>query len=208
MRPSSLEIRGVLFDFDGTLTFPGALDFAGIKRQIGCPPEQAILEFLDTCDAPAKTRLTQILEKNEKLAAEASRPNQGADECLAALQRKGLRVGILTRNSLSSVRTALEKFVAASLEDFAAVVTRDMSPPKPSPDGVLRAARLMEVAVGQLLVVGDFRFDVMAGKAAGAWTVLLTNGGQSVMSPGDPQPDFTINNLSQISNILDLSAQE
>jgi len=50
--------------------------------------------------------------------------------------------------------------------------------------------------------VGDFRFDVMAGKAAGACTVLLTNGRSSVMAPGDPEPDFTVTCLEEILQLL------
>ena len=40
------RIKAVLFDFDGTLTKPGAIDFKAVKRSIGCPPDQAILEFI------------------------------------------------------------------------------------------------------------------------------------------------------------------
>ena len=43
-------IKGVLFDFDGTLTRPGALDFPAIKQELGCPADQAILEYLETED--------------------------------------------------------------------------------------------------------------------------------------------------------------
>ena len=39
------RLRAVLFDFDGTLTRPGALDFAAIKRQVGCPPDRFVLEW-------------------------------------------------------------------------------------------------------------------------------------------------------------------
>ncbi|MBL0712482.1 MAG: hypothetical protein JJV98_02165, partial [Desulfosarcina sp.] len=46
--PKEYRIKGVLFDFDGTLTHPGTLDFEGIKTAIGCPPDQTILEFIAT----------------------------------------------------------------------------------------------------------------------------------------------------------------
>jgi hypothetical protein len=47
-------IKGVLFDFDGTLTMPGALDFPAIKREMGCPPDFPILEYLETVPPSAK----------------------------------------------------------------------------------------------------------------------------------------------------------
>ena len=60
----------------------------------------------------------------------------------------------------------------------------------------------MRVSPAELLVVGDFRFDVIAGKRAGAITVLLTNGGDAVMTPDDPQPDYTIRHLEDLPALL------
>ncbi|MBT3259915.1 MAG: HAD family hydrolase, partial [Deltaproteobacteria bacterium] len=54
----------------------------------------------------------------------------------------------------------------------------------------------------ELMVVGDFRFDVIAGKRAGAKTVLLTNGGKSSMAPGDPIPDYVCGDLNEVVEIV------
>ena len=192
------KIKGVLFDFDGTLTLPGALDFPAIKREINCPPEIPILEYLETVPAELKPSLMQILESKEEKAAEESLPNVGAEECLLTLRDKGVLLGIITRNRLPSVRLALERFETVRFHDFSTVITRDDSLPKPHPDGVHKACERMGLAASELMVVGDFRFDVMAGKAAGAWTVLLTNGRPPVMAPGDPEPDLTVSCLEEI----------
>ena len=196
------RIKGVLFDFDGTLTLPGALDFPAIKREMNCPPDIPILEWLETVPAELKPPLIRILESREESAAEESVPNVGAEECLSALRDKGVLIGIITRNSLLSVRLALERFGTVRLHDFSTVITRDDSLPKPHPDGIRKACERMGLAVSDLMVVGDFRFDVIAGKAAGACTVLLTNGKPSVMGPGDPEPDYTIARLEEILQLL------
>ena len=196
------RIKGVLFDFDGTLTLPGALDFPAIKRELDCPPDLPILEYLGTVPAELKPSLMKILESKEEKAAEESLPNVGAEECLLALRDKGVLVGIITRNSLPSVRLALARFETVKLHDFSAVITRDDSLPKPHPDGVHKACERMGLAASELMMVGDFRFDVMAGKAAGACTVLLTNGMPSVMAPGDPEPDFTVTCLEEILQLV------
>jgi HAD superfamily hydrolase (TIGR01509 family) len=195
-------IKGILFDFDGTLTTPGALDFPAIKKELGCPPDQAILEYLETQTPEKRSSLMKILEVIEDQAAEASRPNRGAEKCLSVLKERGIILGILTRNGLSSVKKALKKFSGVTIRDFAAVITRDESLPKPHPDGVYEAARQMGLSPGEILMVGDFRFDVMAGNAAGVKTVLLANGGRSVMLPGDPEPDYIVSHLEEM---LDLS---
>jgi HAD superfamily hydrolase (TIGR01509 family) len=196
-------IKGVLFDFDGTLTRPGALDFPAIKREIGCPADQPILEYLETQPDRRRTKLMRILEEKEEIAAGVSHPNRGAVKCLCALKNQGILLGIFTRNSLRSVEKVLQKFQGVTIRDFAAVITRDVSLPKPHPDSVCHAARQMELLPSELLVVGDFRFDVMAGNAAGSRTVLLTNGWRSVMDPGDPAPDHIITQLDEMLDIVE-----
>jgi hydrogenase expression/formation protein HypE len=197
-----MMIKGVLFDFDGTLTLPEALDFPAIKQELGCPADQAILEYLETQTPEQRSSLMKILEEIEDQAAEASRPNKGAEKCLSVLKKRGIILGILTRNGLSSVKKALKKFDGVTIHDFATIITRDESLPKPHPDGVHEAAKQMGLSTREILMVGDFRFDIMAGSAAGARTVLLANRERSVMLPGDPEPDYVVSNLEEI---LDLS---
>ncbi|MBL7203166.1 MAG: HAD family hydrolase [Desulfobacteraceae bacterium] len=197
-----MAIKGILFDFDGTLTLPGALDFPAIKKALGCPLDQLILEFIESQPPDQQAGLMEILEEREDIAAQASLPNRGAEKCVYALKKRQIPVGILTRNRLKSVRKSLEKFKKITIDDFDAIVTRELSLPKPHPDGVIKAAGQMGLSPEELLVVGDFRFDVIAGKRAEASTVLLTNGGESVMAPDDPQPDYTISRLEDLPALL------
>ena len=198
-----MTILGILFDLDGTLTLPGALDFPGIKRELGCPLDQPILEYLETVPEGRREELMVLLERAEERAASESRPNSGAEQCLAELRGKGMALGIITRNNRRSVETAFRSFKTVSLDDFAAVITRDSAPPKPHPDGVHEAARRMGIAAEDLLVVGDFRFDVISGAAAGAHTALLTNGDDPTMEPGDPSPEFVLVHLSELPGMID-----
>ncbi len=196
------NIRGILFDFDGTLTCPGSIDFAAIKRAIHCPAEVPILEYLDTISPDERAPLQKILEDMEEEAARKSMPNVGAEACLLALKERGLALGILTRNSLKSVVLSLERFEGICPDDFSVIITRDDSQPKPHPDGVRQAVRRMGIPVSELLIVGDFRFDILCGKAAGAPSALLASDMKSVMHPGDPEPDYILNNLVKILDIL------
>ena len=196
------NMKGVLFDLDGTLTRPGALDFPSIRAEINCPPHLPVLEFIQTQPPGQRIRLFQLLEKREEAAALRSSPNKGAVRCLSALKERGIPMGIITRNSLQSVRSCMVNFHGIELEDFSAIITRADSLPKPHPDGVLKAALRMGIPVQELLLVGDFRFDIIAGKAAGARTVLLTNDGRSAMSPEDPRPDHVVGRLDMILDLL------
>ena len=196
-----MTIRGLLFDLDGTLTKPGALDFPAIKKTLGCPIDRPILEFLDEQPPSNRVKLMGVLDEIEEKAAELSVPNVGAKECLYFFREKGYVLGIITRNSEKAVMTTLRRFEGIDISFFKAVITRDSSLPKPHPGGVVKAAGQMGLMTEHLMVVGDFRFDVMAGKEAGAKTVLVTNGGPPVMQKGDPEPDFVIKRLAEIKDL-------
>lgn len=169
------RIQAVLFDFDGTLTAPGALDFAHIRKTLGCPDQVPVLEYIDSLVGEARRRQArQALDRFETQGAAASRPNEGAERLVRWLKAQGLIVGILTRNNRASVVRALENFIALQPDDFELIITRDDPvAPKPAGDGVHYAARHLGVDLREVLVVGDFIFDMQAGREAGAWTVLL-----------------------------------
>lgn len=195
-------MKGVLFDFDGTLTKPGAIDFLAIKREIGCPHDVAILEYIKVQPPSKRALLTEILEGHEANAARSSVPNAGAEACLSALRKRHIPIGIITRNSLKSIVESLRQFEGIGRHDFDALITRETAAPKPSPEGVYKAAEDMGCSAEELLLVGDFRFDIIAGKKAGAMTLLLTNGGKSAMAPEDPKPDFVCRHLDEVVEIV------
>jgi phosphoglycolate phosphatase-like HAD superfamily hydrolase len=105
-----MVIKGVLFDFDGTLTIPGAIDFIKIKDSMGCPPEVPILEFIESLDKDDQEKAHSLLDRYEGEAARISLPAQGAESVIRELKEKDLPLGIITRNSLKAVLLALTNF--------------------------------------------------------------------------------------------------
>ncbi len=129
--------KAVLFDFDGTLTQPGGIDFMAIKRAIDCPPDIPLLEFIETLPPESRGNAETVLDQFETEAAAQAEPNRETEELVAYLRSNGIRVGILTRNSLESVRRSLKNFPSLSPNDFDIIVSRDDPiKPKPSGDGV------------------------------------------------------------------------
>ena len=193
-------IRAVLFDFDGTLTKPNAIDFAAIKSDLGCPQDQPILEFVEVLSAEAKRNALEILNEHEVASAERSEANDGVEELVAFLRSRDVPIGILSRNSMRSVVRSIDNFPSTETEHFNVILSRDEAKPKPSPDGVLRAASTLDVSVESLLVVGDYVFDIEAARNAGAPSVLLTNG-----SPPPPEwrPDYIVHNLGELTKLID-----
>jgi HAD superfamily hydrolase (TIGR01549 family) len=205
IRNIPLDIRAVLFDFDGTLTHPGALDFAVIRKAIGCPAGQPVLEFIDAITDPdRRVWCHEELDRFEAAAAADSRPNEGAEDLIRYLREKDLKVGILSRNSRIAIDTAMENFTAVGPADFDAIISRDDDPPpKPDPGGILMAARDFDVQPSEILMVGDFVFDIEAGRNAGATTIFLDNGTPA----GAPEiaADFTISRLGDLKSIIRLA---
>ncbi len=210
----AFTIHAVLFDFDGTLTQPGAIDFAKIKKELGCPPDIAILEFIDTLPTSEQRRQAMsILDQFETDSAKASYPNEGAEKLLHWLKAQSIPFGIITRNSLRSVEQALKNFKTVVKGDFSIIITRDdPASPKPSPDGVLLAADKIGANPANLLMVGDYIFDIQAGAAAGALTALINPSNSSDQVPSHQLPldsdaiesDYQITRLAELKNIVRL----
>ena len=103
--------KAVLFDFDGTLTEPGAIDFAVIKTAVGCPIETPILEYIaDLPDPDQRENAYAALNTFETEAAERSMPNAGAESLLAHIKALGLAVGLISRNSLDAITISIRNF--------------------------------------------------------------------------------------------------
>jgi HAD superfamily hydrolase (TIGR01509 family) len=201
MADAPYRIDAVLFDFDGTLTRPGALDFSVIKRAIGCPDGTPVLEYMGGVDdRQQRADMDRQLNRFELDGAAASRPNHGTEQLVATIRKAGLPVGILTRNSRESVVKAMENFSTLSMADIDVIVTReDPVRIKPSGEGVLLAAEKMGVDPAHVLMVGDFEFDVQAGRHAGALTAYLSNGRPV---PDDIGSRFVVDSLPELEAII------
>jgi phosphoglycolate phosphatase-like HAD superfamily hydrolase len=203
MPNSEYRIKAVLFDFDGTLTQPGALDFKSIKAALGCRADQPVLEFVQSITpARDRSRAMEKLDRFEFDGAAASRPNSGAQRVVAWIKRKGLPVGIITRNRREAVLRSLENFDKISADDFDLIISRDDPlDPKPSGQGIVWAAGQFQVAPHEVLMVGDYIFDPQSGRAAGALTVLL-DPTQNVLLKS-VACDFRIDRLDQLRSIIE-----
>ncbi len=184
---------GVVFDLDGTLTVNN-LDFGEIRREIGLTQPTPILEYMESVSLPERARIRDILERHERRAAETAELNDGAREVLAFIERQGLKSALLTRNSRESVDTVARRHGLR----FDVVIARDDAEPKPSPQPVRLIAQRLGLAPDRLLVVGDYKFDIMSGQAAGSATALLCRADP----PPDVRPDYVIRSLRELIPIL------
>lgn len=165
-----MELAGVIFDLDGTLV-DSDLDFAAIRRDMGLGPEP-ILEAMERLSPERRRECEEILLRHERAGAVRAAPIHGAIEWLNYLDERGIPRALFTRNSRAVVEIALDRCDL----DFEHVVAREDAPPKPDPAAILRLCGSWGVRPQNVLVVGDYVYDLLAGRAAGAASALVTHG--------------------------------
>lgn len=176
------SIRHWVFDMDGTLTV-AVHDFAAIREALGIPPEHDILTHLAALPAEEAAAKHAWLLEHERDLAIASKPAEGAVELVRELAGRGCQLGILTRNARELAHVTLEAIGLADCFAVEHILGRDEAAPKPSPDGLFKIAQAWDVSPASLVMVGDYRFDLNCGRAAGARTVLVN-------LPDNPWPEL------------------
>jgi HAD superfamily hydrolase (TIGR01549 family) len=161
--------RGVIFDMDGTLTVP-VIDFAAMRLRLGIPSGD-ILHTLKSWPEDRRQWALIIIEEIEAEAVERMAFQAGCLDLLDFLETFGLPRAILTRNTQRTV----EVFMARLGRRFDVVITREFEPVKPAPDSALHICERWRVAPERVLLVGDYRDDILCGRAAGTRTCLLKN---------------------------------
>ncbi len=166
------DIRGWVFDLDGTLTI-AQHDFPAIRRELGIPADEDILTHIAALPEPGRSDLSAQLDAIEHRLAEAVQPALGAAQLVRFLRGRGDRLGILTRNLRSVAFSSLRALGVADCFDKADVLGRNDALPKPDPDGILQLLERWQLSPAEVVMVGDFRFDLEAGRAAGCRTCLI-----------------------------------
>lgn len=183
------DIRGVIFDMDGTLTMP-AIDFALMRARLGIP-EGDMLAAIRAWPPDRQEWAFAIIDGFEETARLRLQLQPGAKELMQALDARGIPKAILTRNTAKSVRH-LQTHLHTT---FSEVVTRDFPTFKPDPAPALHICRQWNLAPKQVLLVGDYRDDITCGKRAGNLTCLLLNERNRLFAE---LADLTVNSLEEL----------
>jgi phosphoglycolate phosphatase len=188
--------RAVLFDLDGTLA-DTAPDLVGTLIELRRRRGLADLKDIDkhALRAFATRGAVGLLEAGfggvDGIEPSALRPEfidyyaknlwvnsrafPGIDDVLERLSAAGLRLGIVTNKIEDLALPVVER--AGWKEHFACIVGGDtVGRAKPDPAPVLEACRRLGVKPSQAVFLGDDRRDVLAGRAAGARTVVASWG--------------------------------
>jgi len=214
------KVKAVVFDFDGTLailnidfSFMRARVFAlmrcyGIKEE--AVQENYLLEVIDEVyhilwqrsPSGAETFYQEshhILHEVEMRAAEKGRLIPGAEATLKSLRRKGIKVGIITRNCEDAVRK-----VFPDVNDLCDVfVSRNsVKRVKPHPDHLTHVMDLLKISGEEAVMVGDHMIDIQAGKRVGMKTVGVLTGRTKKEEFEKAGADYVLKEATEICRLL------
>jgi phosphoglycolate phosphatase len=214
-------LRGVVFDFDGTLVAT-RIDFAAMRRAVAAllrnwqlepvaqGPHHYVLEMVAAgCRAlRADAERAAAFEREAMATIEAfemqtcpfAAPFPGVMETLAQLRRRGYHVGIITRNGRNGVAAITSRY---RLPHDLLLTRDDVARVKPHPDHLLAALRGLHLKASEALMVGDHPTDIMCGKAAGVLSVGVSRDAVRIEELSAAGADFLIASVTDLVPLLD-----
>jgi HAD superfamily hydrolase (TIGR01509 family) len=199
LAPNLLKHRAHwIFDLDGTLTV-SAHDFEHMRRELGLAPQTPILEALQAMPESEAAPLWASLNELEFYYAGKASLMQGASELLQKLHVSGRQLAILTRNTMPVVKQTLQACKIDHFFPLDHILDRDSCIPKPSPDGINRLLEFWRADADDTVMVGDYLYDLKAGKGAGVATIHLDTRGDVDWSEFT---DIRVEDLGEIMEYL------
>ena len=173
--PNWQQRKHWVLGMDGTLTV-AVHDFTHMRNALGAPEGVDLISFINSLPkAEAQRRLESLKDYEEHLARNAQ-IGHGVAALLNALKARGATLGVLTRNRQDLAYLTLETIGISHFFAKEDVLGRDEAPPKPSPDGLKLLADTWRVKTSEIVMVGDYHYDIDCARAAGATGVLLYQG--------------------------------
>jgi phosphoglycolate phosphatase len=221
------EIKGIIFDLDGTLidsleTYTRALNRGIEKFNLGPILKEELATFLNkglgvrsilselypflAKEAIAQCNEEMIKAYLELVEDESVLLRPGVKEVLPQLKEMGLKIGIVTGRMTTGEQKWLELRRLGIEQFIEAIITGADAPRKPAPDGVIRCVNELGLSPEECIFVGDSQVDIISGKAAGTRTIAVCGGVVDEESLASKGPDVLISNLSELpSKISKLS---
>jgi len=207
----------VLFDLDGTLIDSVDLivdSYLHVHSTHGLPPttREEILAgmgrplrsiFGAMTDDPVTMDQWIATYREYNLAHHDQRVTAypGVVQMVRQIRAAGFRTGLVTsKNRYGAERGLTLVGLADAIEVI--VGADDVVHPKPHPEPVERALRLLEVAADGCLFVGDSHHDVFSGRAAGVGTVGVTWGPFDRAHLEASAPDFYCDTPAELLALL------
>jgi|GEM_PF-2777078 len=212
------KIRGIIFDFDGTIVYLG-VDWEKVRTQlanlakrfgVGFNPSFVLQSIQDSykillVNPDTEERAEEFLDKAHRILIRAELAGlrkaelvPGTSEVLEWLNEANIPVAILSNNDSGCVKKAFTKF---GLPAPAVIVGRDtVASPKPSTEGAELALKLMGLEPGECWLVGDSPPDLEVGKSLGCQIIYFQLGAGE---KGRNEPGVLVtDNMARVKSLL------
>ncbi|MDX1959279.1 MAG: HAD family hydrolase [Leptospiraceae bacterium] len=187
-----------IFDMDGTLT-EAMHDFPAIKKELGTPEDIDILEAISRVSKEEGERIHKRLLEIEFEIAKKAKHSTGSIEFLEFILSRNSKIGILTRNSLVNTWETLKSSGLSSYFPPDTIIAREHFEPKPSPEGILHLMKLWNASGSETIMVGDYIFDLEAGRNANVSTLYYDPTGRFIFAD---HSNYRFSDFSEINEIL------
>ncbi len=221
MKTSALrKPKAIIFDFDGTIAELN-IDFSLMRervfdlvRRCGVEEERVqekyLLEIIDEVyqilreKSPSAAEAFykeshDILHEVEMKAAEEGRLIPGTKETLKGLGKKGIKVGIITRNCEDAVRK-----VFPDIDGYCDIfVSRNsVKKVKPHPEHLSYVMKSLKISGEESMMVGDHIIDIQAGKRVAMKTVGVLTGRIKKEEFEKAGADYVLRDLTEVSKLV------
>lgn len=227
---TSLNVKLVLFDLDGTLvhTAPDLAYAANLMlRELGRPeqPYDRIVDWIGSgMGRLVKRALTgkmngepapEVFERGlagfkqhyGEILTRYSRAVPGAVEVLDALAAGGFALGCVTNKPHAFARPLLDRLGLS--KHMCIIVAGDtVAARKPDPLPVQYACEQVGVAAARAVMIGDSSSDMLAARAASVHSIAVTYGYNHGQDMREFEPDFVVDSLAEVPQYLSLSPTE
>ncbi|MFX0071463.1 MAG: HAD family hydrolase, partial [Candidatus Hermodarchaeota archaeon] len=128
----------------------------------------------------------------------------GIEQLFKFLDENSYSYAIVTTSSTKEVDDRLKKFPGFYNKLNSKIISRDsVKKLKPHPEGIIKASKIMDIALNRLVMVGDVHSDILLGKSVGALTIGVLTGIFSREDFLDYKPDFIFNSVVEIPANID-----
>ncbi|MCX7610430.1 MAG: HAD-IA family hydrolase [Ignavibacterium sp.] len=213
----SSEIKHICFDLDGTLLnsagtiYKSTLKtFEDLNIEYNLPENEFYnmigMHFIDIFEhfkinVPSFETFINHYKKIYFDFIDESVFYSGVKEVLNSIKENSYKISLLTTKAQDQTEKILEHFSITEYFDF--IMGRNNGiPHKPDPTPFLMICNNLKTKPEDSLIVGDTELDILCGKNANAKTVAVTYGYRSVEKLKEFSPDFIIDDLRKLKNIL------
>lgn len=187
-----------IFDLDGTLTQP-VHDFAYIRRELDIAPDEDILSHLSSLPELQRRQKSERLDQLEHFYALQAKSAEGVYSLIKILASKQCQLAIVTRNTKVFAQLSLSVLELSSHFLDECIIGRDEALPKPEPHGIQALISQWGVSANDVIMVGDYKYDLQAGRAAGCRTIHVSDNDE-LQWPS--LTDYRFNSLSELSELI------